>query len=132
MSKTCPSCEEGHHERCRDESCDCCGSPSLNEMFGGISSMKKPGDEQLQASDMTRMKQNLDKLSKDAQGMQGNILQKPDGQMALFRKNSKDGELPLVANLAQGTWDQQQGALDQKDQKMSSQSPTMGNVFSPK
>lgn len=121
----CPSCEEGNHQRCRND----CGnsSRSLKELFA--SSMKKPGDQQLTAGDMTKLKQNVDQLGKLAQQQHGNILQHPDGTMSMFPDKMKDGDLPLVADLKTGTWAQQQQAVNNQQTQMSQNKGMSGGTM---
>lgn len=130
---SCASCEEGNHQRCSKN----CGNPSLSEMFGesammggsNIASMKKPGDEQLMASDFTDLKKNIDNVQKQIQGMKANTLQKPDGSMFVFPQHMGDDDMPLKVNLKQGTLDQQQGDIKKQGVMQQQGMPTMENIF---
>ena len=43
VGKTCPSCEEGNHQRCRDRWCDCCSGSQLREVFKVREANDNPG-----------------------------------------------------------------------------------------
>lgn len=132
MNKTCASCEEGHHERCRDESCDCCGggSGNLREMFG--EDMNRPQGSK-PFMDWGKLGQFGNDLKKQADSMKGNTYQTQDGQLLFYKSQMQAGEQPLMANMTTGLWDNQaQPGSTQVPQQDQQSSPNMGSVFSSK
>jgi hypothetical protein len=113
MSKTCSSCDQGYHERCRDTWCDCCGtdSPSMTEVFhikeGPMPERPPPGSKPVKPDAWKKLGmagQNAQK-SLDALGMAGgepmDAFVVPDGDVMAFPKTPGQGS-PVKADLMKG------------------------------
>lgn len=112
--KTCPNCEQGHHERCRDKWCDCCKgeykTPKLTEVFvveAPIQNRPPPGSQMVHDPEYNKMGQVGQSLKKgkDALKAGGNevtVYKTPAGQMIGYPKDAAPGRGPVQADMTKG------------------------------
>lgn len=125
----CPSCEEGNHHRCRDESCACCGGNAIKEMFDSTdvseAANRPMGSSPFQ--DWSKMGNIGSELKRQADSMRGSTYRTQDGKLLFYKDQMGAGEQPLVADTTQGIWTQNQPQSNQQQTQ-----GTMQSVFSPK
>lgn len=136
---TCASCEEGHHERCRDESCDCCGgnprAPRMTEVFrvreamgtGPIQNRPPPGSKPVKDVEWNKMGSmgqalhtGLDAMKKAGQEM--TVYDTPQGDRMAYPKDAAPGRGPMKADDTKGVWTPVTGSA--AGTPFSNQSPT--------
>lgn len=135
--KTCPSCEEGNHHRCRDEWCDCCGgspsrSPRMSEVFqireAPIQNRPPPGSrpvKDVEWNALGNMGQALHKgldAMKSA-GQEMTAYDTPQGDRVAFPKDAAPGRGPMKADDTKGVWTPMTGSSAQGT-PFASQAPT--------